>query len=1299
MRAGNLAKALLAALTLMIWLGQMAAHAQNPDAGDVTTGLAGHWRLDETSGTNVIDSSGNGNDGTLSGTDFDTSAVDGRVSGGLHFDGVDSVITIPHSASLAVNDIVSVSFWMKSPEIQANNFGRIISKGRGDVDTGFIISQRGNEPDLHSVVGTSAGTNQFFGLGLVQPFDDKWHHIVVVLNNGSRVIHMDGVEVVNNTYNHGTGFASPDDVLIGALNLGGGQALTGILDDVRIYNRALTADDVALLYRSYPGQVACTAAHEAVMWFNHDEGVMQYCNGTDWISIGGDPDCSNIGDFCNDGTVYAGLSPDGDVPMFISLVDLPNAWESFNNGNNTGFVDTAMINCSAKGGPEASCRTGETNTAVMLSEDADLSVVGVQPHRAALYCHCLGKPVVDECAGDPTAGAESHGRDDWYMPAIDELDVILENLIDQDGDNINGGLFPTAPFNLNIGTFYRSSSEFNSGTQLRIRMSDWGYSDSSSKSATASHSTRCIRKQETMNSLGPGCTSPTGKAGEMNYNLAEAVMQYCDGNNWISMGPKSAAAGSGGIKAPRIVDAGFGSNNVQEVRIVGAGILLRRSGEIRRSTDGGENWSIIPTAPINESEFDYDGSVLVVGSGNSIAISTDFGVTWTDRSAELNVSNPWNVKPRLINGLLFAIDGNGVIKSSNDLGATWTDHTAAYNAGPAWINDILSAGGSTIYGFGANGQIKRSTDNGISWSNVLGAGGRWFSDDLVFNDVIIKGGYIGTTSDESYITVSEDNGNTWLERTLDGIATGNIQISYNGTHLAVADMFSQNLFISTDLGQTWTDISAQFQAAPGFPIRDVAFDGTDLWVVGSNGGVAVFEDGFEDMGLIGHWKLDETTGTVAVNAANPGTNDGTVTGTDFDTDSVAGVSGGAMNFDGDWNGGNPDRIEIVTNDENNPMTNRGALTLAAWVWPASDMIEGGIVARHGATTDSIYQLGVRSDNRRIRYEHYDGASFTSSNIAGVLNLDAWNHVAVVRESNGTSIEIFHNGALVHQTSLSGPPASTTPALFMIGANTSSVDSNMKGPIDDVRIYNRALSAAEVATLYATTGGGAAPITGCPNIGDTCDDGTIYAGMSPDGDVPMYITDSDQGSVSWNDGNTNYFTTGVTSGITGYQNTMDLIDIDSDSLAAGVQPHNAAQVCADLAAHSHVDWYLPARSELGRIYNNLVDQDGDNAPGGPLGDPSTLFGFDVSGTRYNSSTEFDNNESFFVRFDTGGDCRHNGGCVGVFKDDTGLVRCARKGDTVPGGRCSTPPGAAGEMIYNDDFNVMQWCNGREWVQAQ
>lgn len=173
------------------------------------------------------------------------------------------------------------------------------------------------------------------------------------------------------------------------------------------------------------------------------------------------------------------------------------------------------------------------------------------------------------------------------------------------------------------------------------------------------------------------------------------------------------------------------------------------------------------------------------------------------------------------------------------------------------------------------------------------------------------------------------------------------------------------------------------------------------------------------------------------------------------------------------------------------------------------------------------------------------------------------------------------------------------------------------------------------------------------IGTRCtSDGAIYAGDTVGG-ARMYAAACDHGMTwngtactgsqtlrNWKTSNTT--TAGTTSLTDGVANTDAMT-------AANLALHPAAQACRNIGA----EWYLPARDELDVLYDNLVDQDGDNTPGGPLG---ITFNFDTSGSfpdgHYWSSSEFDSGNGWFSRFSEG---FQNGNT----KVTSRAVRCVRR----------------------------------------
>jgi len=93
---------------------------------------------------------------------------------------------------------------------------------------------------------------------------------------------------------------------------------------------------------------------------------------------------------------------------------------------------------------------------------------------------------------------------------------------------------------------------------------------------------------------------------------------------------------------------------------------------------------------------------------------------------------------------------------------------------------------------------------------------------------------------------------------------------------------------------------------------------------------------------------------------------------------------------------------------------------------------------------------------------------------------------------------------------------------------------------------------------------------------------------------------------------------VTNVTTGQSNTATLITLDSNSVTAGTQLHQAAQDCSDLNEDAHTDWYLPSQNELNVLYTNRA----------------AIGNFNLGGWYYWTSVESANTPAWRQRFSDG-----------------------------------------------------------------
>lgn len=199
-------------------------------------GLAAQWKLEETSGPSA-DSSGNGHSGTWSGG---VSSTTGPVGKALAFDGSGS-ITATETAALRLPGDLTVACWMQKTS-EPGGWVRLVGKGSGsNRNYGLWLEpsmkrlkfQRydtlGGNIDLVSVTATALNT---------------WYHVAATMQTGIASIYVNG-QLEASMAAPNTGVTNSEQVTLASLS--GFTPLVGALDDVRIYDHALSATEIQAL--------------------------------------------------------------------------------------------------------------------------------------------------------------------------------------------------------------------------------------------------------------------------------------------------------------------------------------------------------------------------------------------------------------------------------------------------------------------------------------------------------------------------------------------------------------------------------------------------------------------------------------------------------------------------------------------------------------------------------------------------------------------------------------------------------------------------------------------------------------------------------------------------------------------------------------------------------------------------------------------------------------------------------------------------------------------------------------------
>ena len=201
---------------------------------------------------------------------------------------------------------------------------------------------------------------------------------------------------------------------------------------------------------------------------------------------------------------------------------------------------------------------------------------------------------------------------------------------------------------------------------------------------------------------------------------------------------------------------------------------------------------------------------------------------------------------------------------------------------------------------------------------------------------------------------------------------------------------------------------------------------------------------------MGAWGFNEAGGTTAADASGNGNTATLVNG----PSPVAGQHGNAVNLDGV-----NDQLQVPNSPSLDVSGN--ALTLSLWLRPASIPADSVILGKFWAATMSspFYQYGLelQSGGAIPVFEIGTPGGLVETSMGSRLTLNQWSHLAVV--FGGGQARFYVNGQLV----TTKPVAASITArgnLLRLGADANT-QQFYKGAMDDLRVYNRALTALEV----------------------------------------------------------------------------------------------------------------------------------------------------------------------------------------------------------------------------------------------
>jgi hypothetical protein len=204
--------------------------------------LVGYWNMAEGSGMMLHDSTGNGNNATMVNLPIWTTGIYGNA---VNFNG-SNYAKVNNSPSINISGALTVSVWIKANNI--NKYGQLIDKEGSDVYSG-VYSIRIDQNNTLTVRLSQGGSILSVTTGQQINSTNTWYNLVFTYDGVSHLaIYVNGVSA---SY-YGNKFSGPLDISSKPLLIGqresGDLSFDGIIDDVRIYNRSLSANEVANLY-------------------------------------------------------------------------------------------------------------------------------------------------------------------------------------------------------------------------------------------------------------------------------------------------------------------------------------------------------------------------------------------------------------------------------------------------------------------------------------------------------------------------------------------------------------------------------------------------------------------------------------------------------------------------------------------------------------------------------------------------------------------------------------------------------------------------------------------------------------------------------------------------------------------------------------------------------------------------------------------------------------------------------------------------------------------------------------------
>jgi prepilin-type N-terminal cleavage/methylation domain-containing protein len=221
--------------------------------------------------------------------------------------------------------------------------------------------------------------------------------------------------------------------------------------------------------------------------------------------------------------------------------------------------------------------------------------------------------------------------------------------------------------------------------------------------------------------------------------------------------------------------------------------------------------------------------------------------------------------------------------------------------------------------------------------------------------------------------------------------------------------------------------------------------------------------GSRDRGLVGYWDFNDGTGTTTLDVV--AAHNGTITGATW-VGSSGCQDGNCLSFDGG------DHVALSAF----PLTGT-VLTMTGWVKSVAGVSDQSILGDAAESTTVGFLHFFRSRNTgetyidRVYWKYANGSAATNAYMQTFFTgyEGVWVHFAVVSDYSAKIVKFYRNGVLIQTSTMTGTPVfPSTNRIRYLGAWASGSYMLTDGSLDDIRIYNRELTASEIKAIYEGT---------------------------------------------------------------------------------------------------------------------------------------------------------------------------------------------------------------------------------------